>query len=112
MGVQYNFNDNFYAMLGANDLGASNDIEAQVYYKLGQFILHGGVIESEMGLGVDWQIFSRWMVGVEAIGLTDREKDRIDVYTDFKMWKDIYLTGGVQDIGNERYPNAGIKLKF
>ena len=112
MGVQYNFNDKFYAMIGANDLGADNGIEAQVYYQLGKFILHGGVIESEMGLGIDWQIIDRWMVGIEAIGLTDREKDRVDVYTDIKMWKDIFLTGGVQDIGNERYPNVGLKLKF
>jgi phospholipid/cholesterol/gamma-HCH transport system substrate-binding protein len=112
MGIQYDFTDQMRVYIGSNNLGSSNDIEAQVYYQLGRFILHGGVIESEVGLGIDWEIYKRWLIGMEAIGLTDRGKDRLNIYTDINVWKDIYLTGGIEDIGNKRYPNAGLKFKF
>lgn len=112
MTINYDFSDSISAAIGGNNLGSSNDIEAQLYYKWGQIYLHGGVIESEVGLGVDWHIFDRWMVGAEAIGLTDYEDDRIDVYSEFNIWKNIYLRGGVQDIGDERFPNFGVKMVF
>jgi hypothetical protein len=112
MGIQYDFTDRMRVYIGSNNLGSSNDIEAQVYYQLGRFILHGGVIESEVGLGIDWEIYKRWLIGMEAIGLTDREEERLNIYTDINIWKDIYLTGGIEDIGDKRYPNAGVKFKF
>lgn len=111
-GVRYALSDKMNVYLGGNSLGTANQFEGQVGYKLGPVTFHGGMIESEFGLGLDWQILDRWMVGVEGVGLTDEDEERLDAYTEFLLWKRLYLVGGVQDITDERFPNVGVKLRF
>lgn len=111
-GIRYAMSDRMSLFLGGNSLGTANDFEGQLGYRVGPVTFHGGMIESEFGLGVDWQIFDRWMLGVEGVGLTDDDEERMDVYTEFLIWKHFYLVGGVQDLTNERFPNVGVKWRF
>lgn len=111
-GVRYMMSDEISLYLGGNSLGTANDFEGQLGFTFGPLTFHGGVIESEFGLGLDWQIFDRWMVGLEGVGLTDEDHERLDAYTEFLLWKKFYLVGGVQDLTDEQYPNVGLKLRF
>ncbi|MBN2329197.1 MAG: MCE family protein [Candidatus Omnitrophica bacterium] len=112
LGVRYRMSDEMFLYLGGNSLGTANDFEGQLGYILGPVTFHGGIIESEFGLGLDWQIFDRWMIGLEGVGLTDEDHERLDAYTEFLLWKKIYLVGGVQDVTDDQYPNLGLKVRF
>jgi phospholipid/cholesterol/gamma-HCH transport system substrate-binding protein len=112
MGLQFRISDELYIYAGGNSLGTANDLEAQIGYWFGPLSLHGGVIESEIGVGLDWQIFDRWLVGVEGIGLTHRNAERLDAYTEILLWNGISLIGGIQDLTDHQYANAGLKVHF
>ena len=112
LGLQFDLNDDFYLYAGGNNLGTANQLEAQLGYHWGPLTLHGGMIESELGAGVDWQIMDRLMFGVEGVGLSDRHKERLDAYTQYRLWEQMYLFGGAQDITDDVFPNAGIRVRF
>lgn len=112
VGVQYDINDDWYVYAGGNDLGVSNGLEARLGYRIGQFEIYSGMIESEVAAGAAWRPVERLALGVEGIGLTDSGKERLDVYTQYQLWQYIYLTGGVQDVTDKVYPNAGILMRF
>ncbi len=112
LGIAYDFSDRVYAFLGGNNIGTSNELEAQLGYHLGPFTFHGGVIESELGLGLDWQPFDRLLFGLEGVGLTDNGKERLDAYSEIRIWNQMYLVGGVQDVTDEQFPNLGMKMRF
>jgi len=112
LGIAYDFSDRVYAFLGGNNIGTSNELEAQLGYHLGPFTFHGGVIESELGLGLDWQPFDRLLFGLEGVGLTDNDKERLDAYSEIRIWNQMYLVGGVQDVTDEQFPNLGMKMRF
>ncbi|NPU97632.1 MAG: MCE family protein [Candidatus Omnitrophica bacterium] len=112
LGIGFDLNDQLYAYLGGNNIGTSNEFEAQFGYRLGPFALHGGVIESELGLGVDWRPFERLLIGLEGIGLTDNDEERLDAYSEIRIWNQLYLVGGVQDVTAEQFPNIGMKMRF
>ena len=110
--LRYAMYDDLYLQLGGNNLGSSNDFEAQIGYQAGPVTFHGGIIESELGLGIDWQLFDRWMIGMEGVGLTDNNEERLDAYSEFLIWKNFYLYGGAQDITDDLFPHVGLRLKF
>ncbi len=112
IGVQYDFSEQMYAYAGGNNLGAANDFELQFGYKWNQLAFHGGIIESEVGLGIDWHIMSDWMLGMEGLGFTSDGKERLDAYTEYRLWNELYLVGGVHDVTDEFFPNAGFKYRF
>ncbi len=110
--LRYAMYDDMYLQIGGNNLGSSNDFEAQLAYQTGPITFHGGIIESELGLGVDWQIFDRWMIGMEGVGLTDNDEERLDAYSEFLIWKHFYLYGGAQNITDDVFPHVGLRLRF
>ncbi len=112
LGIEYKMSDDLYVFAGGNNLGSSNDLEAQVGYRLGAFSLHGGIIESEVGAGVDWQLFDRFLIGIQGLGFTHKDKERLDAFSEIRIWDGLSLVGGVQDITDEQYPNIGIKMRF
>ena len=93
-------------------MGASTELEAQLGFRWEQLIFHGGMIESEIGLGVDWQIWDRFLIGIEGIGLTDNNEERLDAYSEFLLWEHLSLVGGIQDLTDEMFPNVGVKWRF
>ncbi len=111
-GVRFAATDHLSMYLGGNSQATANDLEAQMGYRVGPVTFHGGMIESEVGLGLDWQVFDRWMVGIEGVGLTHNGQERLDAYTEFLLWKQLYVVGGVQDLTDEVFPNVGVKLRF
>ncbi len=112
MGVQFDISEAMYVYAGANGLGASNDLEAQFGYWLGPVALHGGIIESEFGLGIDWRVFDRFIIGAEGVGLTDRHEERLDVYGEILLLDYLSFIGGAQDITDEIFPYIGMKAHF
>lgn len=112
LGVQYDINDSMYLYAGGNNLGVSNDLEARLGYRIAQLEIYGGMIESEVAAGAAWHPIDRLAIGVEGIGLTDSGKERLDVYTHYQLWEYLYLTGGVQDVTDKVYPNAGLLMRF
>jgi ABC-type transporter Mla subunit MlaD len=112
LGVQYDITDSIYVYAGGNNLGVTNDLEARFGYRIAQLEFYGGMIESEVAAGAAWHPFERLAIGVEGIGLTDSGKERLDVYTQYQLWEYLYLTGGVQDVTDKVYPNAGILMRF
>ncbi len=112
LGVRFNLSDEFYLLAGANNVGTGNELEAQIGYWLGPLSVHGGIVESEVAAGLEWRIIDRLLVGVEGIGLTHRHHERLDAYAEFLLWKSISLVGGVQDITDSQYTNAGLKVTF
>lgn len=112
LGLQYDFSDSLYIYLGGNNLGSTNDFEGQFGYRWNRLTFHGGVNESELAAGVDLQILDRWMVGLEGVGLTDNDEERLDAYSQVRLWDELYLIGGAQDITDEVFPNAGLRIRF
>lgn len=112
LGVQYDISDSLFVYAGGNNLGVTNDLEARVGYRIAQLELYGGMIESEVAAGAAWRPIDRLAIGIEGIGLTDSGKERLDVYTQYQLWEYLYLTGGVQDVTDKVYPNAGVLMRF
>jgi len=112
IGVQFDMTKDLYLFAGGNNLGSSNDLELQLGYRWRSLVLHGGMIESEVGLGLDWHLMDRWMIGMAGIGLTSDDEERLDAYSEIRVWNEVYLVGGVQDIADEAFPNAGLKVRF
>jgi phospholipid/cholesterol/gamma-HCH transport system substrate-binding protein len=111
-GIEYEFNKELYAFVGGNNIGSSNQFEAQLGYRIWQFAFHGGMIESEFGIGVDWNPFERLTIGVEGVGLTRNNRERLDVYSSILLYENIYLIGGAQDVTDEVFPHVGMKVRF
>ncbi len=111
-GVSYDINERLFTYIGGNNVGASTELEAQLGFRWEQLIFHGGMIESEIGLGVDWQIWDRFLIGIEGIGLTDNNEERLDAYSEFLLWEHLSLVGGIQDLTDEMFPNVGVKWRF
>ncbi|MEW6238037.1 MAG: MlaD family protein [Candidatus Omnitrophota bacterium] len=111
-GIQYDASEAFYLYAGGNNLGSSNDLEAQFGYRWGVFAFHGGMIESEVGAGIDVRILDWLTLGLEGVGLTHNHKERLDAYSEIEIWDGISLVGGLQDVTDERYPNVGMIMRF
>ncbi len=112
LGIKYNFDNDFFLFAGGNSLGSANDVEAQLGYWFGPVAVHGGLIESEVGVGIDWQVIDRLLLGVEGVGLTDRHEERLDTYAEVLLWEWLSLVGGVQDITDEQFANVGLRVHF
>ena len=112
MGMQFDISDSFYVYAGGNNLGANEGIEIVAGYYYGPFAFYGGLIETELAGGVNWQALERLLLGFEGIGVTDGDQSRLDLYAEYLIWENLYLKGGVQDITDEMYPNLGMKVQF
>ncbi|MBI1387226.1 MAG: MCE family protein [bacterium] len=112
MGIQYDITDDVYIYGGGNDLGADTGLELQMGYRYGDFTFHGGMIETELGLGVDWQVIHPLALQLETVGITDSDKTRLDAYVQFMVWKNLYIKGGVQDVTDEFFPALGMRVSF
>ena len=112
LGVRFGFTDEISLFLGGNFLGSANQLEAQFGYRWGALIFHGGIVESKVAAGVDWKMFDRLLLGLEGVGLTNRNQDRLDAFLEYRLWKNVYLKGGVQDLTDDVFPNVGLKIRF
>ncbi len=112
LGVQFDITDKLFLFAGGNNLGVENDLEARLGYRLGHFSFYGGMIESEAAAGAAWYPIDRLTFGLEGVGLTDSGEERLDLYSHYRIWQEVYLTGGVQDVTNKVFPNAGVMVRF
>lgn len=112
LGVRYAFNDYLQMRAGGSNIGTENTVDLQMAYTWDPITFRGGVIESEIGAGIEWQVFERWMLAVQGLGVTDDDRERVDILTELLLWDPVYLTGGVQDLTDEVYPYGGIKVRF
>ncbi|MDP8245714.1 MAG: MlaD family protein [Candidatus Hinthialibacter antarcticus] len=112
MGVQFDLTDSFYVYGGGNNLGSHEGIEVLAGYQYGAFTFYGGLIETELAGGINWQALERLLLGMEGVGVTDGDQARLDLYAEYLIWENLYLKGGVQDITDELYPNLGMKVQF
>lgn len=110
--IRYEFTDYLHLYAGGSNLGTENTFDAQFGYTTGPVTFRGGVIESEIGFGIDWQVLDRWMLGLQAVGVTDDNKERLDLLTEILVHDPFYLMGGIQDFTDEVYPYGGVKVRF
>ncbi len=112
LGVEFDLSDSIFMFAGGNNLGASNDLQLQFGYEWGPIRTRYGIKESEASLGLEWQIFKRWMLGIEGVGLTNSGNERMDIYSELWLWENISMLGGVQDVTDDVYPNVGLRFRF
>ncbi len=112
MGLQFDITESFYVYGGGNNLGTDDGIEVLAGYRFGPFQFYGGLIETELGGGINWQVVERLLIGFEGIHITDSDKARLDLYMEYLVWENLYLKGGIHDVTDELYPNLGMKVQF
>ena len=97
----------------------SDDLKfsALVAKRFSRLTLKGGVLESTGGLGVDYDVIKdRFTVGLEAFDF-GREGDKGDephlkVYGNYDIVKNVFITGGVDDILNDDHDLRTFFLGF
>ncbi len=97
--------------IGGNRIGEQNEFELTYGYKLGWIRPLGGVFESEAMAGLEVIPHDRLLLGVRGVGLTDDDQ-RADVYGMFRLWPHVAVRGGVEDVGDENYWFAGLRLDY
>ncbi len=110
--LRVDLTDHVFAQLGADQIGDNNEVNAMLGYMYGPWTARAGVIESEAGVSLDVLLFERLLLGVRGVGLTEHDEERLDVYGALRIWGDVYLIGGVDNIDDEAYPNAGLRIEF
>jgi phospholipid/cholesterol/gamma-HCH transport system substrate-binding protein len=114
LGIAWNFTENDRVTVGVNDLGGENDFELTYGHRFWDTLTpYAGVIESEAAVGVDVKVWWDWLhLQAEGIGLTDSEKNRLDLYSQFKFHKYGSILFGVEDAFDENYINGGFRLEI
>lgn len=79
-------------------------ISAIVAKRFSDLTIRGGVLESTGGLGLDYELLKdRLTVGVDAFDFTRKDaKAHLKVYGNYDIVKNLYITGGVDDILNNK----------
>jgi len=114
LGVTWNFTENDRVTIGANDVGGENDFELTYGHRFWNSVTpYAGVIESEAAVGMDVKVWWDWLhFQAEGIGLTDSDKNRLDLYSQFKFHKYGSILFGIEDAFDENYFNGGFRLEI
>ncbi len=81
----------------------SNKIKfsALVAKRFSGFTIRGGVLESTGGLGIDYEAWRRLKLGAEAFDFNRKDQPpHLKLYGDYDIVKNLYVTGGVDDVLN------------
>ncbi len=87
---------------------------ALVAKRFSSLTVRGGVLESTGGLGVDYELVKdRLSVGLDAFDFTRKDANaHLKVFTNYDILKNLYITGGVDDILNNNKDFRTIFLGF
>lgn len=110
--LRFDLTDEIFTELGSNQIGDENELDAMFGYRYGPWTARAGVFESEAGLSLDLMLFKRLLFGVRGVGLTEEDKERLDIYGAFQIWDGLSLIGGVEDLADETNTNLGLRYKF
>lgn len=112
VGVQFDLSPEFNLYLGGTDVGKETELELLLGYRYHFLTLKAGVIESEAALGLDVQPHRRLILSAEGVGLTDEDEERLDLHGRLQLHQNLFVTFGVQDVGDESFVNGGLRLEF
>lgn len=92
---------------------------AMLAKQFSRFTLYGGILESKGGLGAEYELArNRFVVGAQIYDFNrpDDNRAHLKVYANYDIVKNLFITGGVDDILNRytqfRTPFIGFGIKF
>jgi len=110
--LRVDLTDAVFTELGGNQIGDEDEFSAMFGYRYGPWTARAGVFESEAGVSLDVDLFERMLIGVRGAGLTEEDRERLDVYSSLRLWDGLSLIGGVEDLTDETYVNVGLRLEY
>ena len=109
--VTANLSDKNMFRIGVNEIGEGNRFNLQAGRKMGALTARAGIIDSEVGVGLDADAGDRWRFSLDAYDLNNiRLRPRASV----RVAKSTYLFGQVNDIndGDRRATYVGVRQEF
>ncbi|MCX7970327.1 MAG: MlaD family protein [Negativicutes bacterium] len=64
-------NPNNFVTMGATNLGVGNNFNFQIGFDRQPWTLRGGIVDSQLGIGVDYGLGSRWLLSLDAYNPND-----------------------------------------
>ena len=109
--VTANLSDKNMFRIGVNEIGEGNRFNLQAGRKMGALTARAGIIDSEVGVGLDADAGDRWRFSLDAYDLNNiRLRPRASV----RVGKSTYLFGQVNDVndGDRRATYVGVRQEF
>ena len=109
--VTANLSDKNMFRIGVNEIGEGNRFNLQAGRKMGALTARAGIIDSEVGVGLDADAGDRWRFSLDAYDLNNiRLRPRASV----RVAKSTYLFGQVNDVndGDRRATYVGVRQEF
>ncbi|MBR1884853.1 MAG: MCE family protein [Schwartzia sp.] len=97
--------------IGVNEIGEGNRFNLQAGRKMGALTARAGIIDSQVGVGLDADAGDRWRFSLDAYDLNNvRLRPRASV----RVAKSTYLFGQVDDVndGDRRATYVGVRQEF
>ncbi len=97
--------------VGVNDIGEGNRFNLQAGRRMGALTARAGIIDSEVGIGLDAEAGKYWKFSLDAYDLNDiRLRPRASV----RVGKDTYIFGQVDDVNHreKRATYVGVRQEF
>ena len=97
--------------IGVNDIGEGNRFNLQAGRKMGAITARAGIIDGEVGLGLDADAGKYWRFSVDAYSLN---RVRLRPRASVRFGKKTYLFGQVDDVndGERRATYVGVRQEF
>ncbi len=109
--VTANLSEKSMFKIGVNDIGEGNRFNLQAGHKMGALTARAGIIDGEVGLGLDADAGKYWRFSLDAYDLNNiRLRPRASV----RVAKSTYLFGQVDDVndGDRRATYVGVRQEF
>ncbi len=109
--VTANLSDKNMFRIGVNEIGEGNRFNLQAGRKMGALTARAGIIDNEVGVGLDADAGDRWRFSLDAYDLNNiRLRPRASV----RVAKSTYLFGQVNDVndGDRRATYVGVRQEF
>ncbi len=97
--------------IGVNDIGEGNYFNLQAGRKMGAWTARAGIIDGEVGLGVDADAGDRWRFSLDAYGLNDVQ---LRPRASYRFAKSTYVFGQIDNVnhGEKRSTYVGLRQEF
>ena len=104
-------NEDMNLVLGVEDIGDGNHVNAQVGKQFNDLEARAGIIAGKPGVGVDYNIGSRLRVSAEAY---DPKDEKVRLKSQYKIADSTYLLGEWHDVtdSDNRAAYFGVKREF
>ncbi|MBR2214156.1 MAG: MCE family protein [Selenomonadaceae bacterium] len=98
-------------ILGMEDIGDGNKVNAQVGKRKGSLGARAGVITGKMGVGLDAYAGDKWKFSLDTYDLNNA---KVRLRSQYEMKEDMYLLGEIQDMADreDRRAYVGVKYSF